>query len=112
MKKKRKMLMMKIFCVILSSIFLISCATSYQAQPLPFKAPGSYPNAQNISGATVGAKAYTDADEAREAFGFDIRGAGMLPVQVVFDNQGKHSLEINSSQTFLEDNEGNLWPIL
>ena len=112
MKKKRKMLMMKIFCVILSSVFLISCATSYQAQPLPFKAPGSYPNAQNISGATVGAKAYTDADEAQEAFGFDIRGAGMLPVQVVFDNQGKHSLEINSSQTFLEDNEGNLWPIL
>ena len=59
------------------------------SQPLPFKAPGSYPNAQNISGATVGAKAYTDADEAQEAFGFDIRGAGMLPVQAVFDNQGE-----------------------
>jgi outer membrane lipoprotein SlyB len=112
MKKKIKMLMTKIFSVLLSSVFLISCAASYQTQPLPFKAPGSYPNAQNISGATVGAKAYTDADEAQEAFGFDIRGAGMLPVQVVFDNQGKHSLEINSSQTFLEDKEGNLWPIL
>ncbi|HBR22272.1 MAG TPA: glycine zipper family protein [Nitrospiraceae bacterium] len=112
MEKKRKMLMMEIFCVILSSVFLISCATSYQAQPLPFKVPSAYPNAQNISGATVGAKAYADADEARETFGFDIRAAGMLPVQVVFDNQGKHTLEINSSQTFLEDNEGNLWPIL
>ena len=112
MKKKGKMLIMKIFCVILSSVFLISCATSYQAQPLSFKAPSSYPNSQNISGATVGAKAFTDAGEAQETFGFDIRGAGLLPVQVVFDNQGKHSLEINSSQTFLEDNEGNLWPIL
>lgn len=108
MKKKR----LKIFSVMLSSIFLFSCATSYQAQPLPFKAPSAYPNAQNIAGATVGAKAYADADEAKETFGFDIRAAGMLPVQVVFDNQGKHPLEVNSSQTFLEDNEGNLWPVL
>jgi len=111
MKKKRKMLM-KIFSVLLSSVFLISCVTSYKAQPLPFKAPSAYPNAQTVSGATVGAKAYVDADEAKETFGFDIRGAGMLPVQVVFDNQGKHFLEVNSSQTFLEDNEGNLWPVL
>lgn len=112
MKRKRKMLMMKIFCVILSSVFLISCATSYKAQPLPFKAPSAYPNAQNVAGATVGAKAYADAGEARETFGFDIRSAGMLPVQVVFDNQGTHPLEVNSSQTFLEDNDGNLWPVL
>jgi len=111
MKRKRTMLM-KNFCVILSSVFLISCATSYRAQPLPFKVPGAYPNAQNIAGATVGAKAYADTNEARETFGFDIRAAGMLPVQVVFDNQGTHPLEVNSSQTFLEDNEGNLWPVL
>lgn len=90
----------------------MSCATGYQAQPLPFKAPSAYPNAQNIAGAAVGAKAYADADEAKETFGFDIRSAGMLPVQVVFDNQGTHPLEVNSSQTFLEDNEGNLWPVL
>ncbi len=36
----------------------------------------------------------------------------MLPVQVVFDNQGPHPLEIDVTQTFLEDEEGNLWPIL
>jgi hypothetical protein len=36
----------------------------------------------------------------------------MLPVQVVFDNQGSYSLEINATQTFLEDSEGNLWPVL
>lgn len=36
----------------------------------------------------------------------------MLPVQVVFDNQGPHSLRINPQQTFLEDEVGNLWPIL
>ena len=36
----------------------------------------------------------------------------MLPVQLVFDNQGSHALEINPAQTYLEDRQGNLWPIL
>jgi len=112
MKNKKRTLAIKFFSLILSAVFLVSCASSYKAQPLPFKAPSAYPNAQNVSGATVGAKAYDDADEAKETFGFDIRAAGMLPVQVVFDNQGTHPLEVNSSQTFLEDREGNLWPVL
>jgi len=81
-------------------------------KPLPFKKPASYPNATEISGTMIAAQAFVDPGEAKEAFGFDIREAGMLPVQVVFDNQGSHSLEINASQTFLEDHEGNMWPIL
>ena len=93
-------------------IFSVACSTSYKAKPLPFKKPASYPNATEVAGVTVAARAFVDPKEAKEAFGFDIRGAGMLPVQVVFDNQGSHSLEIKGSQTFLEDGEGNLWPIL
>ncbi|MGE5174061.1 MAG: hypothetical protein ACM3MD_09560 [Betaproteobacteria bacterium] len=89
-----------------------ACATSYVAKPLPFKMPGAYPNAQEIAGAVIGARAYTDAKEARENFGFDIIGAGMLPVEIVIDNKGMHSLEINGTQTFLEDKQNNLWPVL
>ncbi|MBW1867585.1 MAG: hypothetical protein JRI38_07570, partial [Deltaproteobacteria bacterium] len=65
-----------------------------------------------VAQAQVGAKAYADPAEAKSAFGFDIRGAGMLPVQVVFDNLGPHFLEIDGTQSFLEDEAGNLWPIL
>jgi hypothetical protein len=36
----------------------------------------------------------------------------MLPVQLVFENNGQDRLEIDTSQTFLEDQEGNLWPLL
>jgi hypothetical protein len=60
----------------------------------------------------VGAEAYADNERAKEAFGFDVRAAGFMPVQVVFDNQGSHPLRIAPGQTFLEDNAGNLWPIL
>jgi len=88
------------------------CTTAYKAKPLSFKAPGAYANHTVVAGATVGAKAFVSKEEASQAFGFDIRGAGMLPVQVVFDNRGPVALEIDGPQTFLEDDEGNLWPIL
>lgn len=91
---------------------LISCATAYKAKPLPFKSPSAYQNAVLVNGAQIGGKAYVERSEAQDAFGFDIRGAGMLPVQVVIDNQSPYALEINPGQTFLEDTEGNLWPIL
>ena len=101
-----------ILFAIIFIIFSAACSTSYKAKPLSFKSPSSYENAVEIGGAQVAASAYDDIERAKDAFGFDIRGAGMLPVQVVFDNQGTHPLEINAQQTFLEDNEGNLWPIL
>ena len=100
------------FIITVFIIFSAGCSTSYKATPMPFKTPAAYNNALSIGGAQVAAKAYAGAAEAKEAFGFDVRGAGMLPVQIIFDNQGPHSLEINGQQTFLEDEKGNLWPIL
>jgi hypothetical protein len=88
------------------------CATEYKAKPLPFRLPASYPNAIQVAGATVAAQAYMNRSEAEQLFGFDIRGAGISPVQVAFDNTGNTPLKINPDQTFLEDKEGQLWPIL
>jgi hypothetical protein len=101
-----------IISIILVLLFFTGCSTSYKVKPLPFRSASAYGNAVEIGGAWVGAEAFSDPARAKEAFGFDIRGAGMLPVQVVFDNQGPHPLEINGQQTFLEDEKGNLWPIL
>ena len=91
---------------------MAACATEYKAKPLPFQLPTSYPNATQVAGATVAAQAYMDRSEAEQLFGFDIRGAGITPVQVAFDNAGKSPLKINPGQTFLEDKDGQLWPIL
>ncbi len=105
---RKKILVTLIFVL----LFAFGCSTSYKVKPLPFKSPMAYENVKELNGAQIAAKAYTDKAEANEAFGFDILGAGMLPVQVVFDNQGNQSLEIVAGQTFLEDQRGNLWPIL
>jgi hypothetical protein len=98
--------------IILVSAALVACGPAYKAQPLPFKAPEAYDNAVRIDDLHVGAQAFSDPKTAEAAFGFDIRTAGMLPVQLVFDNQSRDGWTINPGQTFLEDNEGNLWPIL
>jgi hypothetical protein len=105
----------KRFIIILACAGLLviqGCSTAYKAKPLSFKSPESFGNMVQVSGARIGAEAFVDPATAKAAFGFDVRGAGMLPVQVVFDNQGSHALEINPAQTFLEDQKGNLWPIL
>ena len=95
----------------LLAVAVFAC-TTYERQVVPFKMPAAYPNATSVAYATVAAKAYDDPDEATAAFGFDIRGAGILPIQVIFDNTGSHSLEILTDKTLLVDTENNLWPIL
>jgi hypothetical protein len=93
-------------------LLLAGCGPAYKATPLPFKAPTAFDNMVQINGAQIGGRAFADPKLARASFGFDIRSAGMLPVQVVFDNQSPDALVINPAQTFLEDDQGNLWPVL
>jgi len=102
----------KVMLIVLGLVLITGCGTSYKAKPLPFRVPSSYENSVEVGGATIAALGYVDPKEAKETFGFDIRGAGMLPVQIIFDNQGPHSLKIIPEQTFLQDEKGNLWPIL
>jgi hypothetical protein len=90
----------------------IGACTTHKRQVVPAKMPEAFPNATKVAGATVAARAYDDPDEAKRAFGWDIRGAGLYPVQIIFDNLGTHTLEVEPSQTFLIDQENNLWSIL
>ncbi len=108
MKNKRCFRLLMIFLLLAS----IAACTRYERKVVPFKMPSALPNATEVADATVAARPYDDKDEAAAAFGFDIKGAGILPVQVIFDNRGKHSLEIIPAQTFLYDSENNVWQIL
>jgi hypothetical protein len=96
------------------SLALTACASRvYAPAPVSFNRPSQLGNAVETLGTQVGARAFDEPREAKEAFGgFDVQAAGLLPVQVVFENGGEGTLEINPAQTFLEDERGNLWPIL
>ena len=99
-----------VMVAMVSLVGMAACAT-YEAKPLPYRAPASMAHSVQVSGATVAAQVYHDPEQARQIFGFDVREAGILPVQVSFEN-GPHPLLIEPTQTFLEDAGGNLWPIL
>jgi uncharacterized protein YcfJ len=97
--------------VLCLALFTAGCMR-YERQVVPFKSPQESPNVVYIEGAAVAARSFVNAEEAKAAFGFDIRSAGILPVQVVFDNKSIHPLMIIADQTFLIDDEGNVWPVL
>ena len=98
--------------LILMFALVLSSCQPYTQKVVPFKLPSAYPNATTVADSQIAAQAYNDEKEAGEAFGFNIRKAGLLPVRVIFDNKGSHPLEVVSSQTFLVDSADNLWPVL
>lgn len=98
--------------IVFISLTIFAGCASYERQVVPFKSPESIPNAVSIDGAVIAARSFANTGEAKDAFGFDIRSAGILPVQVIFDNKSNHPLMIMPDQTFLIDEESNVWPIL
>lgn len=98
--------------VCLWSILLGPGCSTYTPTVTPFKLPEAYANVQRAADTYVGARAWADDAQAREAFGFDIIGAGILPVQVSFDNRGAQTLVIVPTQTFLTNDRQEIFPVL
>lgn len=103
---------MKALSAVMILMLVLSGCTSYRSQYTPFRPPQGYANHQDVSGVSLGGEAYADPASAKKAFGFDIKGAGLLPVMLVLDNKSGHNLEIVPGQTFLVDEAGNYWPVV
>ncbi len=93
------------------TLILQGCAT-YEPRVAPFKLPETQANVQEVAGALVAARTWDTEKEAQAAFGFNIIRAGLLPVQVSFDNRGGETLMIEPSQTFLINQNQELFPVL
>jgi hypothetical protein len=93
-------------------LFIISGCTAYKTQFVGFRPPEAYINNQIIGGLSIGGEAYPNKDAAEKAFGFDIKGAGILPVQLVLNNTSGSSVEVVANQTFLVDDSGKYWTLI
>jgi len=87
------------------------CAT-YGDKVTPVPLPAEQSNSFEVRQVALFAEAYLEPKAAREAFGFDIRGAGVLPVRFVMDNQSSGNVDIRGDQTFLIDTDNQAWPLL
>jgi hypothetical protein len=94
------------------AVMQVAGCTSYKSQYVSFRPPEAYANKQEVSGVAIGGEAYAGKDEAKEAFGFDIREAGLLPVQLVMNNLSGKTLQIVTEQTFLIDAQGRYWQVV
>lgn len=97
--------------LVLVCTLLASC-TTYDDRVPPVPLPSSNRDHADVNGARVAAEAYADPDQAEQAFGFDLRDAGLLPVRLLIDNQSTSVVRVNPQQTFLIDREGRAWPLL
>ncbi|MQM39162.1 hypothetical protein KBTX_03184 [wastewater metagenome] len=97
---------------VMLTALLAGCASYGEQRVAPIPMPASQADSVTVNGATLLARAYLDPDTAEEAFGFDIRGAGLLPVQFVVDNTTTGEVRIDDDKMLLIDREGNAWPVL
>ena len=104
--------MKRTFIFAILVLVVVTGCTGYQYRAVPFKAADSYPNHVEVFGAVIAAKAWANGMEANQAFGFDIKGAGVTPVQVVVDNKGPSTLSIVPAQTLVRDTEDQFWNLL
>jgi hypothetical protein len=103
--------MKKWICILVIALHISACST-YENRAVSFRPPQEYANYHDAEGLMVGAEAYADKKLAEDVFGFDIRSAGVLPIQIVLDNRSGQAVEIVSGQTFLVDGSSRYWKIL
>ena len=102
----------KLCAVMLLPVLVLTSCTGYKSQFVSFRPPEAYTNRQEIAGISIGGEAYADTGAAETAFGFDIRGAGLLPIQLVLNNKNGRTLEVVTAQTFIVDNSGAYWQVV
>lgn len=99
------------FFISLVAITILSSSCTYKDRVQPLTLPTADNNYIFINGLYVSATAFVDEKAAEEAFGFNIRKAGLIPVQLSLQNEGKNRVEVLPEQTFLLDDKNQAWPV-
>ncbi|MDR0620399.1 MAG: hypothetical protein LBJ61_00745 [Deltaproteobacteria bacterium] len=95
----------------LSLALATACAPRYEFKPIPVRTLDGFPYRVTFAGGLVGAYALYDTKEVTKFFGFDLKKAGVIPVQIAVRNdQPKATLTLTKAT--LLDAEGLLWEVL
>lgn len=106
----RRVLSALVAALLLFSLGVGGCA--YRDRVAPLALPDPERGAVEIDGVMISALAFVDSGDASRAFGFNARRAGLLPVQVTFQNDSREAVLVDTDQTFLVDREHQAWPVL
>jgi hypothetical protein len=88
-------------------------ACTYKDRVVPITLPDASKNMVSVGeGLKISARAFNDPKMAEQSFGFDVRKAGLLPVQVTFQNDSTATVKVDPVQTLLLDRNNKAWPVL
>jgi len=108
--KRRSLTGLLLLTMTLPAFMLNGC--SYQDRVAPLELPEANSRAVTVGdGLKMVATAFVGEKAASDAFGFNIRKAGLLPVQITFQNDGSKTVTVVPEQTFLLDGKHEAWPV-
>jgi hypothetical protein len=88
-----------------------ACAPRYEFKPVPVRSLEAFDSRVAFSGGLVAAHAIYDTKEVTKFFGFDLKKAGVIPVQLAVRNNQDQGALVLYKATLL-DAEGLLWEVL
>ena len=96
------------FVLILGQMLLTAACATYSYKPIPLKDVGSYQNSTNVAGIQMGAQAFYDTGKLKDVFGFNMKAAGVVPVQIALENRSGKTVGVATGSMVL-DEDGNWW---
>jgi hypothetical protein len=96
---------------VLALVAVAACAPRYEFKPVPVRPIDSFANLVHFAGGVVGANPIHDSGELTKIFGFDLKKAGVIPVQIAVRNDRPNGALTLTKATLL-DSDGLLWEVL
>jgi hypothetical protein len=93
------------------ALALASCAPRYEYRAIPVRPLAGYPGQAQVAGAGLGAIAFYSSADLKDLFGFDLKKAGVVPVQILVRNGGSGAVTLLDGAR-IEDSNGLIWDVL
>ncbi|MDR2349574.1 MAG: hypothetical protein LBF41_02960 [Deltaproteobacteria bacterium] len=97
--------------LVLAAFALVSCGHRYEFRAIPVRDMNDYPGRASLGDVRVGAESFYDSKRLTELFGFDLKAAGVVPVQLLVQNDGSTPVTVGEGST-LRDRAGQVWEVL
>jgi hypothetical protein len=101
----------KLACALGACLFLLSCAAQHEYRAQPVRPIDAYYNHLAIDGAIVAAEALYDDKTLEERFGYNLKKAGVIPVNLLAENDGEDTLVLLPGPR-MTDAKGQIWELL
>jgi hypothetical protein len=92
-------------------LVLGACAPRYEFKPVPVRPIAGYPNRTVLPEGEIGAAAYSEPGRLKAVFGFDLKKAGVIPVQVRIENRSGDT-DLTIVEALLTGRDGQGWEVL